>query len=175
MASPLFKVSRELAVVCARYSDRRCFGWRFPRRQYTRPAGGQEGQGNVIMSDAETMKTYVAEINGEAVMAFRAIDDDDARDMASDEDGDLQQSLNESSGMVREDGSPLWDGKSEIRVRPATEAEDEDWRTARDAEIENADEGELIDSEIEDEFDDFIVYLIPVESADAEEGDTTAA
>jgi hypothetical protein len=122
------------------------------------------------MNDAETMKTYVAEVNGEAVMAFRAMDDDDAHDMASD----LQQSLNESSGMVREDGSALWDGKSEIRVRPATKAEDEDWRTARDAEIENADEGELIDSEIEDDFDDFNIYLIPVKSVD-EEGDTTAA
>src|SRR3974377_772526 len=112
------------------------------------------------MNDAETMKTYVAEINGEAVMAFRAMADDDARDMASDEDGDLQQSLNESSGVVREDGSPLWAGKSEIRGRPATEAEDEDWRTARDAEIEDADEDEdeLVDSEIEDDFDDFSVY-----------------
>src|SRR3974377_436070 len=127
------------------------------------------------MNDAETMKTYVAEINGEAVMAFRAMDDDDAHDMASDEDGDLQQSLNEFSGVVREDGRPLWDGKSEIRVRPATEAEDEDWRTARDAEIENADEGELIDSEIEDDSDDFNVYLIPVKSADDEEEDATAA
>ncbi len=127
------------------------------------------------MNDAETMKTYVAEINGEAVMAFRAVDDDDARDMAGDEDGDLQQSLNESSGVVREDGSPLWDGKSEVRVRRATEAEDEEWRTARDAEIEDADEGELIDSEIEGDFDDFNVYLIPVKSADDEEGDATAA
>jgi hypothetical protein len=128
------------------------------------------------MNDAEAMKTYVAEINGEAVMAFRAMDDDDARDMANDEDGDLQQSLDESSGVVREDGRPLWDGKSEIKVRPATEAEDQDWREARDAEIENADEGEPIDSEIEDDFDEFNVYLIPVKSVDEEEeGDTTAA
>jgi hypothetical protein len=127
------------------------------------------------MNDAETMKTYVAEINGEAVMAFRAMDDDDAHDMASDEDGDLQQSLNEFSGMVREDGSPLWDGKSEIKVRPATEAEDEDWRTARDAEIENADEGEQIDSETEGDLNDFNVYLIPVKSVDDEEEDAAAA
>jgi hypothetical protein len=146
-----------------------------PAVSIPRRAGAREDEENVIMNDAETMKTYVAEINGEAVMAFRAIDDDDARDMASDEDGDLQQSLHESSGVVREDGSPLWDGKSEIRVRPATEAEDEDWRTARDAEIEDADEGELIDSEMEDDFDDFNVYLIPVKSVDDEEGDTTAA
>jgi hypothetical protein len=127
------------------------------------------------MNDAETMKTYVAEINGEAVMAFRAVDDDDAHDMASEEDGDLRQNLNESSGVVREDGRPLWDGKSEIKVRPATEAEDEDWREARDAEIENGDESEPIDSEIEYDFDDFSVYLIPVKSVDDEEGDIAAA
>lgn len=123
------------------------------------------------MNDAETMKTYVAEINGEAVVAFRAMDDDDAHDMVSDEDGDLQQSLNESSGMVRADGSPLWDGKSEIIARPATEAEDESWRKARDAEIESADEGEPIDSEFEDDFDDFTVYLISVKSLGDDEGD----
>jgi hypothetical protein len=127
------------------------------------------------MNDAETMKTYVAEINGEAVMAFRAMDDDDAHDMVSDEDGDVQQNLNEDSGMIRADGSPLWDGKSGIIARPATEAEDQSWREARDAEIEDADKGEPIDSEIEEDFDDFSVYLIPVKSADDEEGDVTAA
>jgi hypothetical protein len=127
------------------------------------------------MNDAEAMKTYVAEINGEAVIAFRAIDDDDAKDIVSDEDGDLQESLNESSGFVRADGSPLWDGKSEIIARPATEAEDQSWQEARDAEIGNADEGEPIDSEIGEDFADFNVYLIPVKSTDDEEGDTTVA
>lgn len=129
-----------------------------------------------MTDDAETMKTYVVEINGEAIMAFRALDDEDARDLASDEDGELRQSLNESSGVIREDGSPLWDGTSEIKVRPATESEDEDWRTARDAEIEDADEeDELIDSELEDDFDDFSVYLIPVKLAYEEEGESPAA
>jgi hypothetical protein len=127
------------------------------------------------MNDAEAMKTYVAEINGEAVIAFRAIDEDDAHDMITDADGDVLQSLDESSGIVRADGSPLWDGKSEIIARPATNAEDESWRKARDAEIANADEGEPIDSEIEDNFDDFNVYLIPVKSADDQEEDITAA
>jgi len=123
------------------------------------------------MNAAETMKTYVAEINGEAVVAFRAMDDDDAHDMVSDDEGDLQESLNESSGIVRADGSPLWDGKSEIIARPATEAEDESWRKARDAEIESADEGEAIDSELEDDFDDFTVYLISVKSVGDDESD----
>ena len=124
--------------------------------------------------DAETMKTYVAQINGEAVIAFRAIDDDDANDMVSDEDGDVQQSLNEDSGVVREDGSPLWDGKSKIIARPAAEAEDQSWREARDAEIGDADGGEPVDSEIEEDFEDFSVYLIPVKSADDEDGHVAA-
>jgi hypothetical protein len=121
----------------------------------------------IIMNDAEAMKTYVAEINGEAVLAFRAMDDDDANDMITDEDGHVLESLDESSGIVRADGNPLWDGNSEVIARPATNAEDESWRKARDAEIGNADEGEPIDSEIEEDFDDFNVYLIPVKSADA--------
>src|SRR5262249_22217790 len=103
----------------------------------------------------ETMKTYVAEINGEAILAFRAMDDDDAHDMVNDEDSELRQSLDESSRVVREDGSPLWDGKSEIIARPATQVEDKSWHEAHDAEIGDADEGEPIDSEIEDDFDDF--------------------
>jgi hypothetical protein len=123
------------------------------------------------MNEAEVLKTYVAVINGEAVMAFRALDDEDAHEMVSDEDGDVRQGLEESSGIVREDGSPLWDGKSEIIARPATEAENEIWREARDAEITEADEGEPLDSEIEDDFDDFNVYLIAVKSVDEEEED----
>jgi hypothetical protein len=124
--------------------------------------------------DAEAMKTYVAEINGEAVMAFRAMDDDDAQDMVTDEDGDVLQSLDASACIVRADGSPLWDGKSEIIARRATEAEDENWRKARDAEIGDADEGEPIESEIEEDFDDFNVYLIPVKSVDNEEGSVSS-
>jgi hypothetical protein len=127
------------------------------------------------MNDAEEMKTYVAEINGEAVVAFRATDDDEAREIVTDEESDLRQSLDESSGLIRADGSPLWDGKSAIIARPATDAEDESWRQARDAEIGDADEGEPIDSEIEDDFDDFNVYLIPVKSVDDEEGDAISA
>ena len=123
------------------------------------------------MNEVEALKTYVAVINGEAVMAFRALDDEDAHEMVSDEDGDVRQSLEESSGIVREDGSPLWDGKSEIIARPATEAENEIWREARDAEITEADEGEPLDSEIEDDFDDFNVYLIAVKSVEEEEED----
>jgi hypothetical protein len=79
--------------------------------------------------------------------------------MVSDEDGDLPHRLKESSGMVSADGTPLSDGKSEIIARPPTEAGDESWRKGRDAEIESADAGEPIDSELEEDFNDFTVYL----------------
>jgi hypothetical protein len=140
-----------------------------PRRRYTETTWGGEAEESV-MNDAEAMKTYVAEINGEAIIAFRAMDDEDAHDMVNDEDSELRESLDESSGVVRADGSPLWDGKSKIIARRATEVEEESWREARDAEIGSADESEPIETEIEDDFDDFNVYLVDVKAADDEEG-----
>jgi hypothetical protein len=50
------------------------------------------------MNDAGTMKTYVAEINGEAVIAFRAMGDDDAQDMVGDEDDELDQARYSRNG-----------------------------------------------------------------------------
>jgi hypothetical protein len=150
------------------------------RRRYTETGRGGRGWGDIIMNeDVETMKTYVAVINGEAVIAFRAMDDDDAQDIVGDEDGEIQESLHEDSGVVRADGSPLWDGKSEIIARPATEAEDKSWREARDAdEDEPEDEpGESEaedDSEIEDDSDGDVVYLIPVKLTDDEEREIAA-
>jgi hypothetical protein len=104
------------------------------------------------------MKTYVAEINGEAIVAFRATGDDDANAMINDDNGELQQVLNGFSRLFRADGSPLWDGQSEIRTRPATEAEDESWHEASDADALNAGN----------------VYLIPVKSIGEGEGATAA-
>jgi hypothetical protein len=110
------------------------------------------------------------EINGEAVVAFRASDQEDARAKTNDEDGDLQQRLNDSSGFVRADGSTLWDGRSEISVRPATEAEDESWRKARDNEIRDAEQGEPI----ENDPDDFSTYLISVKAVEVEAQDAAS-
>jgi hypothetical protein len=109
------------------------------------------------------MRTYVAEINGEAVVAFRASDEEDAHAKINDEDGHLQQCLNDSSGFVRADGSALWDGRSEIRVRPAMEAEDESWRKARDSEIGNAEQGKPIENDV------VSTYLISVKAIEVEE------
>jgi hypothetical protein len=104
------------------------------------------------------MKTYVAEINGEAIVAFRATGDDDANAIVNDENGELQQVLNGFSQLFRADGSPLWDGQSEIKTRLATEAEDESWHEARNAGALNAGN----------------VYLVPVKSIGEGKGATAA-
>jgi hypothetical protein len=73
--------------------------------------------------NTETIKTYVAEINGEAIIAFRAEDDDHANAIVNDEDGGLRSGHNGLSGLLRADGSVLWDGETEIKARRATDAE----------------------------------------------------
>jgi hypothetical protein len=40
--------------------------------------------------ESNTMRTYVAEINGEALIAFRAKGDDEAHDIINEKNGDLQ-------------------------------------------------------------------------------------
>jgi len=80
------------------------------------------------------MRTYIAEINGEALIAFRAKGDHEAYDIVNEKNGDLQLGLNGFNGVVRPDGSPLWDGETEIKVRPATDDEHETWHEALDAE-----------------------------------------
>jgi hypothetical protein len=117
------------------------------------------------------METYVAEINGEAVMAFRAEDDDHAYDIVNEKDGGLQLGLNGHSGLLRADGNVLWDEKTEIKARRATEAEHQEWLEARDAETG---EGKQIDPSMDDDPDDFNVYLIPVMSEDEDEGEEEA-
>jgi hypothetical protein len=105
------------------------------------------------------MKTYVAEINGEAIMAFRAEDDDAAFGIVNEENGGLQLGLYDA---LREDGSPLWDGESTISSRLATAAEHDEWRKIRDAETGAAVDGKDIDAETGDDPDDLNVYLLPV-------------
>src|SRR5215813_14392155 len=100
------------------------------------------------------MKTYVAEINGEAIMAFRAEDDDHTHEIVKEKDGGLQLGLNGFSGLLRADGRPLWDGQSEIRARLATDEEHQRWLKARDAETG---EGKQIDPSMDDDPDDFNV------------------
>ena len=59
------------------------------------------------------MNTYVAIINGKAVLAFRAEDDDEARAIIEDEGGSMRSDLRALAGM---DGKSLWDRSEERRV-----------------------------------------------------------
>jgi hypothetical protein len=62
------------------------------------------------------MKTYVAEIDGEAILAFRAENDDVAERITCEEDGGFQLVVRGYSGLLRGDGHPLWNGTSSIRL-----------------------------------------------------------
>ncbi len=92
------------------------------------------------------MTIYVAEINGEALIAFRADDDEEARAMADDSDGDVRGALLE---VVRVDGTPLWDGTAVIGVRAASDVERAQWQAEADGDN-----------------DEFEVFLIPVYDPD---------
>jgi hypothetical protein len=104
------------------------------------------------------MRTYVAEVNGEALIAFRAEGDNDAYHIVNETNGDLQLGLNGFNGVVGVDGNPLWDGATEIKVRQATDSEDKIWLDARDAE---SGEGKQIDPIMGDDPDILNVYLVP--------------
>jgi hypothetical protein len=123
--------------------------------------------------NTETMKTYVAEINGEATMAFRAVDAYHAHDLINDVYGPMQLGLSGCSGPEREDGRPLWDEETPIELRVATEEEHECWCKARDAEIRKAADGKQINPEMGDAVDDFNVYLVPTKPVN--KGDVAAA
>jgi hypothetical protein len=63
------------------------------------------------------MKTYVAEIDGEAILAFRAQDDENARHIKSEKDSGFQIVVCGYSDLLRADGRVLWNGISPIRHR----------------------------------------------------------
>ena len=71
--------------------------------------------------------------------------------------------------MVRPHGGPLWDGETEIKVRPATDDELETWREALDAETE---EGKQIDPSMGGDRDALNVYLIATSAVEGEDEET---
>jgi hypothetical protein len=77
------------------------------------------------------VKTYVAEIDGEAVLAFRAENDDAAGHVIREENSGFQIVVRGHSGLLRVDGRPLWDGTSPIRHRLASPQEHGLWLTVR--------------------------------------------
>jgi len=101
------------------------------------------------------VKTYVASIGGNAVLAFRAEDDDKARAMIDDQEGGIRSDL---KALVGEDGKPLWDGTSAIRAQEATAAQHAEWEQSRDQAIGD----EEIDLDAGDDPDEWSVYLTSV-------------
>ena len=99
------------------------------------------------------MNTYVATINGKAVLAFRAEDDDEARAIIDDEEGSMRSDLKVLVGM---DGKPLWDGESAIEAREATAAQHAEWKQSRDQAIGDGE----IDLDARNNPDEWNVYLI---------------
>jgi hypothetical protein len=82
------------------------------------------------------MKTYVVEIGGKAVLAFRAETDDEANATIEEENA-MRSDMRALTGP---DGNPLWDGRAAVQVRPATAAEHAEWEQSRDQAIS---EGEI--------------------------------
>ena len=98
------------------------------------------------------MKTYVACIGEEAVLAFRAENDDDAHSMIDDEEGSIRSDL---TVLVGTDEDALWDGKSSLQVREATAAQHAEWEQSRDQAISD----EKLDLDAGDDPDQWSVYL----------------
>ena len=98
------------------------------------------------------MKTYVACIGEEAVLAFRAENDDDAHSMIDDEEGSIRSDL---TVLVGTDENALWDGKSSLQVGEATAAQHAEWEQSRDRAISD----ERLDLDAGDDPDQWSVYL----------------
>jgi hypothetical protein len=98
------------------------------------------------------MKTYVASIDGKAVLTFRVEDDDQAREMINDHEGDVRSDLHV---LVGPDEKPLWDGKSAIDVQEATAPQHAEWEQPRDQAISDGE----IDLDAGDNPDEWNVYL----------------
>lgn len=94
---------------------------------------------------------FVLEIKGTAVLAFEADSMDDARAFARD--AGEREDLTE----LKSNGAPLWNGKDDIGVRAASEAEADLFEKSRE---EDWEEEPHADPE------DFTVYLVPLDEPD---------
>ncbi|HEY7301984.1 MAG TPA: hypothetical protein VH684_29175 [Xanthobacteraceae bacterium] len=102
------------------------------------------------------MQTYVATIGGKAVLAFRAEDDEQARDVV---DGDSLRS--DLRVLTTEEGKPLWDGRSAIGLREASRAEHDEWEKSRDEAIRDGE----IDLDAGHDPNDWDIYFIEIPGA----------
>jgi hypothetical protein len=95
------------------------------------------------------MSIYVVEIAGRGVVAFSAATSEEARLFVA-KDEELRADL-----MVLEsEGEPLWDGNAELYIRDAYPEEQARWQASQVR--------ALMDGEIEDEDESWVLFLVPV-------------
>lgn len=112
------------------------------------------------------MNTYVAIIDGEAVLAFRADSDNEAYFYVNSEPDDPDGLTGDllCYDRIGPDGKrePLWDGESLVLHRLATADEHARWKSERDQAVRDPKMG------LDDE-NDFNLFLVPV--CDGVDGD----
>jgi hypothetical protein len=96
------------------------------------------------------MTIFVAEINGQGIVAFSQPTADDALAWADDKDFRSDLLLLEG-----QDGRPLWDGRDEIYVREADPEEAKRWKSSFTEATQ--------DGDAEDD-DDWVIYLVRLPS-----------
>jgi hypothetical protein len=103
----------------------------------------------------DAMRTYVAEIDGRAIVAFRAENDQDGQRIVFNEmNGGRQLGLNSDDAFDTK-GRVLWDGEAPITCRPASSEEHDRWFKGSHAELE--------DGQADREY----VFLVPVLMSEA--------
>jgi hypothetical protein len=102
------------------------------------------------------MRTYVAAISGEAVFAFRAHNDDGAWATVHDRTCGVQAQFLVT---LRADGGPVWDGRSTILVRQATDGEHRSWLCLCGCGAGGTSQRKLVDLKL----DEVAAYLIPLD------------
>ena len=93
------------------------------------------------------MQTYVAEIDGRPIFAFRAADDSCAQAWL-----DIHAVMRHTLTHVQSGGRNVWDGRSEILARKANSAEASLWSKRSD---------EVVEEDSVDEQDNVTIWLIP--------------
>lgn len=94
------------------------------------------------------MQTYVAEINGRAIFAFRSVDKSCAQAWL-----DIHGLMRRTLEQLQSGGQAIWDGQVEIVARKATPGESILWTQSSDR---AAGEEQI------DELDGITVWLIPI-------------
>ena len=93
------------------------------------------------------MQTYVAEIDGRAIFAFRAVDDTSAQAWL-----DIHAVMRHTLETVHSGGRRIWNGRAHILARKASSRESTIW---------NRFSGEVAGADPFEEADTITVWLIP--------------